>query len=566
MPRETIDTYGQVLEPRDAPWNRTCVLDARSALTLPRALARVADTVPDRIALVEEGRSLTYRELVDEVNRTARAIPVSDHPGQEPVVVTVGHGIDPLVQILAVLHAGRIVLPLDVHEPTERLASVYHGAAASAVLTSRACADVAAALAGDDPVVVYEDITATDTTPLDVEIRPSAIASVFYTSGSTGTPKGVVDDHHGMVHHGVSYASTHGITPDDRLALTNSLAFAGMRSRLLGGLMGGAAVYTYDLGGEGLRGLRDFVVRHGITVLWFTPSMLRALNGLRPVTAMPTVRLVALGSETLFGSDVNNARAMFGEHTAFWNRLASSEAHAIAAYEVPSDVAEGPVPVGVPLPWVSIRIVDEDGDDVPDGSEGRLVAVNPHSAIGYWNDPELTAQYFFTTADGRRGFRTSDAVRRRPDGLLEHLGRLDDRVKIRGAMVSPGEVERALARLPGVASTAVVARHLDDRGTRLVGFVEPDGADAPTARELRRGLRDLLPSYMVPASIEVVDVIPRTPRGKVDRNRARRRGGMDGSVLPRSRAGPRERARGALRGDPRCRPRRHRRRLLRPRR
>ncbi len=160
---------------------------------------------------------------------------------------------------------------------------------------------------------------------------------------------------------------------------------------------------------------------------------------------------------------MRSARPLFGPDTILLNSFGSTEAGAIARYEVPpeDDSLEGPVPVGVVDADVEVRIVDDDDEPVPDGEVGRLVVVrHGRIAAGYWNDPELTRRHFFTEPDGRRGFRAADACRWRDDGLLEHVGRIDSRVKVHGAMVATSEVEVALISHPDVADAAV------DRGTR----------------------------------------------------------------------------------------------------
>lgn len=498
------------------PWYRTeLVRDARG-ISLPDALAEVVERVPDRTAIIDPDRSVSYRELLDDVHRVAAAVPPTDDPTEEPVVVTAGHGITPLVQILAVLQAGRIVLPVDVREPRARLAEIYRSAGATAVLTSDGMRGVAHDVAGDDPVVTYEEV---GTAPVRATAAPRAEdrATIFYTSGSTGTPKGVFDDHHCLVHHNTSFAWTHRLTAEDRVALTSSYAFAAMRTSFFAVLLSGGTVCTYDLAKRGVRGIPEFVDDLGVSVIFFTPTVLRALHDVSSTGPMHSVRLVTLGGETLFGRDVRLARPRFAPTTIFRTRLSSSEALGLAAYEIPDDVDDGPVPAGTAEPWAEVHIVDDRGEPVARGDTGRLEVVSPHCALGYWRDPELTAARFFRVPDGRRGFRTSDAARWRPDGLLEHCGRLDDRVKVRGAMVSPSEVETALTSLPEVAVAAVVAEVGERGDTRLVGYVEPERGAAPSAWALRRALRELVPTHMVPSSLVMLDAIPRTPRGKLDR-------------------------------------------------
>ncbi len=201
------------------------------------------------------------------------------------------------------------------------------------------------------------------------------------------------------------------------------------------------------------------------------------------------------------------------------NSLGSTEAGSIARYDVPADEdgREGPVPVGTVDPDIEVRIVDDDDEPVPDGEVGRLVVVRyGRIALGYWNDPELTRRHFFTEPDGRRGFRTPDACRWRDDGLLEHIGRIDSRVKVHGAMVATSEVEVALISHPDVADAAVIAVP-DEHGTRLVAYVVARDGAPLSAWKLRRDLSTTLSSTSVPSAFVALDVLPRTVRDKIDR-------------------------------------------------
>ncbi len=212
-----------------------------------------------------------------------------------------------------------------------------------------------------------------------------------------------------------------------------------------------------------------------------------------PPGTMDCVKKVGFGSETLYFRDVRIARPLFGPHTVLRNSLGSTEAGSLTRYDIPPDAdgQEGPVPVGTVAPDVEVRVVDEDDEPVPDGDIGRIVVLRwGRLALGYWKDPELTRRHFFNEPDGRRGFRTPDSGRWREDGLLEHVDRMDSRVKVHGAMVATSEVEVALISLPDVADAAVIAVPGDDGGTRLVAYVVARRGAALSAWKLRRDLAE----------------------------------------------------------------------------
>ena len=193
----------------------------------------------------------------------------------------------------------------------------------------------------------------------------------------------------------------------------------------------------------------------------------------------------------------------------FLNRLGATEADVIDGNVVSSDEDDdATVPVGCSDDDVELRVT---------GEPARLVIVARHLTLGYWNDRELTDASYATDPDGRRAFCTSDGVRFRHDGSVEHLGRLDSRVKVRGAMVATAEVEHALLAADGVAEAAVVGVPTADGGTRLVAYVAPEPLTIPSEWQLRRDVAGRLPSTMIPGTIVVLDALPRTTRGKVDR-------------------------------------------------
>ena len=234
---------------------------------------------------------------------------------------------------------------------------------------------------------------------------------------------------------------------------------------------------------------------------------------------MDSVKIVTLGGETTYGRDVARARALFGTSTRFVSRYGSSETGVLAEWvATPDDPrVDEPLPLGHPLPWAEIVVVDDTGAPVASGAVGVAQVVSEHCSLGYWNDPELTAAKFWTFPDGRRGFRTSDHVRMRDDGVLEYVARADDQVKVRGVMVSPSEVERALTAVNGVRDAAVVQAPARDGGTRLVGYVVPDAGTELSRLEIRRALTAAVPSAMVPGLVVVLESLPLTTRGKVDR-------------------------------------------------
>jgi acyl-coenzyme A synthetase/AMP-(fatty) acid ligase/thioesterase domain-containing protein/acyl carrier protein len=496
---------------------RTNALLSHSDYTVAEAMREIARQIPDRVAIDTGAEKITFAEVESRANQVANALLDRELDPTVPILLLCDHGVAPPTAICGVLHAGMIGAPVDVREPTDRLRRLFEASGAEWVVTDRPHVDMARRLS--DKVLVLDETQSFGAETPTVVVERDQPGLILFTSGSTGTPKGVYGAHRAIVPKSMR-ARTWPTHFDDRLALTSSWGFTAAEGMLFQGLINGATIYTYDLRTRGARGLPEWVGANGITTMTFMPSVARALAEDTPPGTMDCLRHVSFGAETLYAADVRAVRPMFGPETILRNALGSTEVGSIARYHIPPDVEleDGPVPIGQPFPSVHLRIVDEDDQPVPDGEPGRIVVSRfGHLALGYWRDPELTAAHFFVEADGRRGFRTCDRARLRDDGLLEHLGRLDTRVKVRGAMVATSEVEVALMSLDGVADAAVIAVAHADGGTRLVAYVVGDGATPLSAWRLRRDVATRVPTTMVPSTFVAVDALPRTVRHKIDR-------------------------------------------------
>jgi amino acid adenylation domain-containing protein len=484
-------------------------------------LQLVADTIPERIAIDDGAAQVTYADLVRRVNRVARAIVDAEPDPSIPVAIIARQGIEPVVAFLAPLQAGRLSAPLDAGEPIERLRRMVDTSLATTVVTERRHFEVARAAAGDRRrVIVVEDTAHLDSRPPEPPRHGPTPGFIVFTSGSTGTPKGVVIADPHLVRNMIAQRDFTTFPLDARIPLIASFGFSTAVGQVIFPLLLGATVCPFDLPSGSARQFAEWVNQHDVTTLSIVPSLLRALAALEPAVSMPSVQTVTLVGEQAYGRDVVRARGIFGSRATFVNAFGSTEAYTVANYVVgpDDDPGEGPLPAGTLSPSVTATIVGIDSDEpVRDGEAGRLIVVADFMAHGYWDDPDLTAAHFFTAADGRQGFRSSDLVRFRADGNLEHLGRLDARVKVRGAMVSVSEVERALREIDGVEDAAVASSELVDRGTRLVAYVAGTEDAELSVQALRRELAERLPTTMVPGAFVIVDQLPRTVRGKVDR-------------------------------------------------
>jgi amino acid adenylation domain-containing protein len=473
---------------------------AREIPDLPvhELVERQAARTPDAVAVEHGERRLTYRELIRRSERLARGLRAAGALPDVPVAVCVERGLDLVVAALGVLRSGAAYLPLDPRLPAERREHILRDSGASIVLTGAGPPANPSPLAGE-------------------EAAPAAgggdrLAYVIYTSGSTGRPKGVGVPHRGVVSVLRAFAAALDAGPGDVvLAVTTPSFDIAVLEMLLPLVTGGRLVVGGPRAAADPEELAALVRRTGATLLQATPTTWRLLveHGWR---GAPGLRALS-GGETL-PSDL--AGQLLERCGAVWNGYGPTEASIYATLARVS--RDGRVTIGTPVDNVTALVVDRWATPLPPGVPGELWIGGAGVARGYVGRPDLTAERFvpdaFTGEPGGRLYRTGDLVRLLPGGELEHLGRIDQQVKVRGHRIEPGEVEAALRRHPGVREAVVVARDFAPGDRRLVAYVVADGRGGDDYRAFLRGL---LPDHLVPAAYVSLDELPRTPSGKLDR-------------------------------------------------
>ncbi|WP_164018765.1 non-ribosomal peptide synthetase [Pyxidicoccus trucidator] len=477
----------------------------------------VARALPDRLAIDAPSGEWSYARLARESRRVASAIH-AQAPSTERVGLLCGHDGPAIGAILGLLRAGKTWVPMDSRHPPSRLAAIWEDAGAGALVCDAAHRAVATRIAGDR-VLCLEDLGDGEEVP-SLAVRPGAVAYLLYTSGSTGRPKGVIQSHRNLLHHARAYARSLDLTPDDRVALLASLAVDAALMDVFGALLSGASLHLWDLASKGAEGLADWLDARGITLYHSTPTVFRFwMRELPAGRTLTTVRRVVLGGEPAHGDDLAGFRRAFAPTAVLVNGLGPTESTLAlqAFFSTDTRPPAGLLPVGRPVEDTQVLLLDERGAEVE--TEGELAIRSPHVALGYWNQPELTRAAFLPDPDGgeRRIYRTGDLARREPDGSLLFLGRKDLRLKLRGWGVEPEEIESRLRSLEGVGEAAVVLQERASGGASLVAFAAPrSGASLDGAALLAR-LREVLPAVMVPARLVVLDTLPTTASGKLDR-------------------------------------------------
>jgi amino acid adenylation domain-containing protein len=493
----------------------------------------------DRTAISSRGTSLTYRAVNDNANRIARGILARTGSGQEPVAYLLTDDAKIIAAILGILKAGKIYVALDAAAPRARTSQVVEDAQPVLILTDSQNLGGVQETSGTVELLNIDAIPpSVPVENLELPLSPDSCAAIVYTSGSTGQPKGVLQNHRNLLHNVMNNTNSLRISADDRFCLLSSRTSAQAMTGIFNALLNGGAVCPFRIREEGLDHLSAWLVQEEITVYHSSASIFhRFARTLTGNEEFPRLRVVKLGGEPVSSRDLELYRQHFPKACIFVNGISSTETGTFRQYIADHDTTiEGRiVPVGYPVPDMEVLLLDD--ADKPVGSDcvGEIAVRSRYIAPGYWRKPDLTSAAFAPdpSGSGARIYRTGDLGRQSPDGCLHHLGRKDFQVKIRGNRVELAEVEMALMELAAIRQAVVVARE-DQRGEQLlIAYTVPAAKPSPTAHSLRSALREKLPDYMVPSAFVMLDELPLTPQGKVDRQ------ALPGPLLERNYVAPR---------------------------
>ncbi|WP_415940351.1 amino acid adenylation domain-containing protein [Streptomyces sp. 039-1] len=488
--------------------------------SVPAAFAAQALRSPDAVAVRCAGRELSYRELDERANQLAHLLVGLGVGSETPVAVLMERSVDLVVALLAVLKAGGFYLPLHSGYPLERMQWIVDETSAPVLLTDRAMRHRGVP-SSSSLVVVDEDeeLAGLPVTDPGIESRPDQLAYVMYTSGSTGRPKGVAVTHRDvldLVVDGMFEPGAH-----ERVLMVAPYAFDPSTYELWVPLLHGGRTVVTPGDDLSVATLARLIAEEEITGLQVTAGLFRVMAEEDP-GCFAGVREVITGGDVISPTAVERVlehcpdtvvRCAYGptETTLF-------------ATQAPWDVADevpAPIPVGRPLDGMRAYVLDETLAPAPVAVTGELYLAGAGLARGYFGRPDLTAERFVADPYGPAGtrmYRTGDLARWSGDGLLEFVGRVDDQVKIRGFRIELGEIEAVLSRFTGLAQVAVVAREDRSGDKRLVAYVVAEtAATTLDAEALRTHAAGLLPEYMVPSAFVVLDRLPLTTNGKLDR-------------------------------------------------
>jgi amino acid adenylation domain-containing protein len=502
-------------------WNMTEAEYPRDAC-IHELFEKQVEKTPEAVAVVFEGKELTYRELNIRANQLAHYLRKQGVGPEVLVGICMERSLEMVVGLLGILKAGGAYVPLDPEYPKDRLVFILKDANPALCLTQASLREkleenetkfvqlnqdwLAAQLNVSDERTVLAETTG---------LTSDSLAYVIFTSGSTGSPKGVQVTHRSLVNFIVSIGQILGLMPEDSILALTTIAFDISGLELLLPLSLGAKIILFD-GAKSVDGaqLIDQIIKYNPTVIQATPARWRLL--------LDAGWKGRKGLKVLCGGEAFSKQLLVDllELTdRVWNLYGPTETTIWSTCKLLFNTRD-PISIGKPIGNTRAYVLDRKRNPVPIGMPGELYIAGDGLARGYLNRPELTAEKFirdpFSSELGARLYRTGDLVRYRADGNIEFLGRMDDQVKLRGFRIELGEIEATLGQCEGVGQAAVVLRE-ESGDKRLVAYVVRKREGIETG-DLRRFLQEKLPEYMIPSVFVFLNELPLSVSGKVNRH------------------------------------------------
>lgn len=507
-------------------WNRT-EREFPSDKCLHQLVEDQVKRTPDAVAVICGAEHLTYGELDQRAEHLAARLRRRGVGPESRIGICHDRSLETVTALLAVLKAGAAYVPLDTDLPPARINFILQDAGAEIVLTRRAFSDN---LTNSNlGVIVIDDEPDTDdgvganvgdlSRP---QVRPDSLAYIIYTSGSTGSPKGVGVSHRSVVNNLTWRQSRWTLSADDRVLQSISFSFDPSLWTTFWPLLAGACVVLPGFGKHfDSVALARILEEEQITVVGGAPSLFAVLADEKETLSRTAVRYVFSGGESLGSELQRKLQEVF--NAEIYNVYGPTEATIDSTYWLCSPDSEGgAAPIGIPGANTKIYLLNRYLEINPAGVLGEIFIGGQGLARGYTGHPGLTAEKFlpdpFCGVPGTRMYSTGDLGKQRPDGVLEFNGRIDEQVKIRGFRIELSEIERTLMQHGDVAETAVIVTRGPSGEPRITAYVGPlQGRQAPSRDGLIAFLSERLPAYMIPDIFIVLDALPHTVTGKVDR-------------------------------------------------
>lgn len=502
-------------------WNQTAA-EFPSGTTVHDLISQRAALLPDAVAVRSASGDLSFKDLEIRSSQLAHYLRASGVRPEEPIGILMERSVEMITGILGVLKAGCAYVPLALTDPIDRVAFILKDAGIETILTNPKLKGLGESKRIVDLTGGWPQIEECGTpSPLPLT-SPSQLAYIIYTSGSTGAPKGVLIEHAGLTNYLHWCVREYEVVNGNGAPLHSAISFDLSVTTLFAPLLAGRPISLVPEN-DGPEALAS-AMQEGTTFSFvkLTPSHLDLINARLENGALgSSTRALIIGGEALVGETINSWR-QYSPQTRIINEYGPTETVVgCSVYEVqPGDPGTGPIPIGRPLANTELYIVDEAFEPVPVNVTGELLIGGAGVARGYLRRPSLTAEKFvpdaFSGRAGARLYRSADLARYRTDGVIEYLGRADSQVKLNGHRVELEEIEAVLRSHPAVTDAAA-AVHGESGEQRLSAYVTLLVRPGPSSKELRQFLGQRIPSYMIPARFIVLDRMPLSASGKVDR-------------------------------------------------
>ncbi|MHC5933188.1 non-ribosomal peptide synthetase [Nostoc sp.] len=504
-------------------WNHTQTDYPQQACIHQLFEAQVEKT-PDAVALIFNNQHLTYRDLNSRANQLAQHLQSLGIGAEILVGICIERSLEMVVALLAILKAGGAYVPLDPGYPQERLAFMLSDTQVSVLLTQK---ELVAKLPTHTAFLICLDadwngIAQNKKDNLTTSVTADNLAYVMYTSGSTGTPKGVSVIHRGVVRLVKETNYVH-LTAEEVILQLAPICFDASTFEIWGCLLNGGRLIIYPSHTPSLEELGQILQQYQVTTLWLTAGLFHLIVD-EKIDAFKSLHQLLAGGDVLsvahvqkFFQTVENCQLINGygptENTTFtcWHTITAPLQLGVS------------IPIGRPIANTQVYILDNNLQPVTIGEAGELYIGGDGLARGYLNRPDLTAEKFishsFDSNLATRLYKTGDLARYLPDGNIEFLGRIDNQVKIRGFRIELGEIEREIAQHPDVREIVVLARQDETGEKQLTAYIVPHRKSRYIYNQLRSLLQQRLPNYMVPSAFVMLESLPLTANGKVDRHK-----------------------------------------------
>ena len=493
--------------------------------SIPQRFESLVGRFPQKLAVSTRQGQFSYDYLNRNANRVARSIISVAYEGKGPVAVFIDQGEKQITATLATLKAGRFYIPLDPENPVLRNKYMLQDSGAQIVVTDNKNIEAASNLVENTIQLLNIDSIheAISDSNLARAIPSTAIAYILYTTGSTGNPKGVIQTHRNVLHNTMRHTNAYRISPSDRQTLLYTASVYGGQRDMYNALLNGASLHVYVVKKEGLTDLAEWLENNEVTIYCSVATIFRQFAKiLTRNNEFHSVRLIKLGGEATYRVDVEAYQRFFPGDCVMHCGLGSTETGLARSYFVNHStvVDSAVVPLGYPAEGIEVQLLGESNQLVTaPGVVGEITIKSRFISPGYWRKPEITSRVFSSSPEDPEFiiYRTGDLGCLDANGCLEHRGRNDFQIKIRGNRVEVAEVEMALLNLNSIKEAVVVGWKSSSGVDKLIAYIVRGIDNKLTAAELRTAVAKTLPEYMVPSYFIDLAALPLTPNGKVDR-------------------------------------------------